>query len=150
MSRGSGELRLIRGDDLVPCEWCAPCAGCGPVMLGGVDTRVVGKVIAELPVGFWRFLVESRYFTTLWIPANHAAFPGGPADARDRQRAVAGRLQQLTFVRNRAAHHEPIHKRDLIKDLRSATDLAGGVSARRLDERHRYHYRGRGKPSREL
>lgn len=94
----------------------------------GKIPEVHGKVIAELPLGFWRFLVESRYLTTLWIPATHGAFPGGPADLRERQRAVRGRLQQLTFVRNRAAHHEPIHRRDLLKDLRSATDLAQWVS----------------------
>lgn len=28
---------------------------------------VHGKVIAELPFGFWRFLTASRYLTTLWI-----------------------------------------------------------------------------------
>lgn len=94
----------------------------------GKHPEVHGKVIAELSLGFWRFLVESRYLTSLWIPATHAAFPGGPADLRQRQRAVRGRLQQVTFVRNRAAHHEPIHKRDLLKDLRAATDLASWVS----------------------
>ncbi|ROR72988.1 hypothetical protein EDD31_1353 [Bogoriella caseilytica] len=83
-----------------------------------------GKVIAELSLGFWRFLVEQRYFTSLWVPATHASFPGGPADLRARQRAVKNRLQQLTFVRNRAAHHEPIHRRDLLNDLRAAIDLA--------------------------
>jgi hypothetical protein len=37
-------------------------------------------------------------------------------------------LQQLSYVRNRAAHHEPIHRRDLLKDLDSAIELAAWVS----------------------
>lgn len=87
-----------------------------------------GRVIAELSLGFWRFLVESRYLTSLWIPATHLAFDRGPADLRQRRTAVAGRLQQLSYVRNRAAHHEPIHRRDLLKDLDSAIELAAWVS----------------------
>ena len=93
----------------------------------GKQPELHGKVIAELSLGFWRFLVEWRYFTPLWVPATHAAFPGGPDDLRVRQRAVKNRLQQLMFVRNRAAHHEPIHRRDLLKDLNAAIDLASWV-----------------------
>lgn len=74
----------------------------------GKDDEVHGKVIAELSLGFWRFLVESRYFTSLWVPAVHRAFPDGPKDLRTRQRAVAKHLKRLHFVRDRAAHHEPI------------------------------------------
>jgi hypothetical protein len=94
----------------------------------GRRTEVHGRVIAELSLGFWRFLVESRYLTSLWVPATHAAFPVGAIDLRTRQREVAFRMQQLTFVRNRAAHHEPIHARDLLKDHASALDLARWIS----------------------
>jgi hypothetical protein len=94
----------------------------------GRGAEVHGRVIAELSLGFWRFLVEPRYLTTLWIPSLHAAFPHGTPDLRDRQREVAFHLQQLNFVRNRAAHHEPIHRRDLAKDLGSALALAKWVS----------------------
>ena len=31
--------------------------------------EIHGKVIAELPLGFWRYLVTSRYLTALWTPA---------------------------------------------------------------------------------
>lgn len=94
----------------------------------GSRPEVHGRVIAELSLGFWRYLVESRYLTSLWVPATHAAFPHGPTDLRNRQRQVAFRMQQLNFVRNRAAHHEPIHQRDLAKDLHSAVDLAEWIS----------------------
>lgn len=87
-----------------------------------------GRVVAELSLGFWRYLVESRYLTSLWVPSTHAAFPHGHADLRMRQREVAFGMQQLNFVRNRAAHHEPIHQRDLHRDLGLALDLARWIS----------------------
>lgn len=90
--------------------------------------EVHGKVIAELSLGFWRFLVESRYYTSLWVPAAYRAFPHGPEDRRTRQEAVVERMKQLMVVRNRAAHHEPIHRRALDNDLRAATDLSTWVS----------------------
>lgn len=94
----------------------------------GRRPEVHGRVIAELPLGFWRYLVESRYLTALWVPATHHAFPAGDPDLRSRQKQVAFRMQQLNFVRNRAAHHEPIHARDLSRDLQFAMDLAAWIS----------------------
>lgn len=94
----------------------------------GRRAEVHGRVLAELSLGFWRYLVESRYLTSLWIPATHAAFPNGPNDLRQRQREVKNRLQQIHFLRNRAAHHEPIHSRDLDHDLSCALELLGWIS----------------------
>lgn len=94
----------------------------------GRRAEVHGRVIAELSLGFWRYLVESRYLTALWIPATHRAFHDGDPDLRTRQKQVAFRMQQLNFVRNRAAHHEPIHSRDLGRDLQFALDLAAWIS----------------------
>lgn len=96
--------------------------------LQGRRPEVHGRVIAELTLGFWRYIPESRYLTSLWVPAVHAAFPHGASDLRQRQRDVAFRLQQLNFVRNRAAHHEPIHQRDLLRDYDLAVELAASVS----------------------
>ncbi len=45
---------------------------------GGKREEVHGRVIADLSLGFWRYLVESRYLTALWVPATHAAFAHGP------------------------------------------------------------------------
>lgn len=69
--------------------------------------EVHGKVVAELSLGLWRYLVASRYLTSMWIPASHAAFPHGAHDLRRRRSDNETRLQRLMFVRNRAAHHEP-------------------------------------------
>lgn len=94
----------------------------------GRNREIHGKVIAELSLGFWRYLVESRYHTSLWVPAVHRAFSDGPKDLRLRRGQVALQMQQLQFVRNRAAHHEPIHRRDLNKDMTAAEGLMRWVS----------------------
>ncbi|WP_267419460.1 MULTISPECIES: hypothetical protein [unclassified Curtobacterium] len=99
----------------------------GRASRNGRRPEVHGRVVAELTFGFWRYLVESRYLTTLWIPALHSAFPHGPHDLLTRQREVRARLQQLHFVRNRAAHHEPIHERDLRRDHDDAIELLGWI-----------------------
>ncbi|MGL4745261.1 MAG: hypothetical protein ACRCXL_12850 [Dermatophilaceae bacterium] len=93
----------------------------------GRDPEVHGKVIAELSFGFWRFLVASRYLTTLWIPALHNAFPHGDSDNRTRRIEVERLMRDLTTVRNRAAHLGPIYRRDLLRDLSAALRLTGGV-----------------------
>lgn len=87
-----------------------------------------GKVIAELSFGFWRYLVASRYLTGLWIPAAQHAFPHGATDPRRRRVLTEASLKSLHFVRNRAAHHEPIHRRDLTRDLHTSAEIAGWIS----------------------
>ncbi|MGB3303350.1 MAG: hypothetical protein WBA38_04550 [Gordonia sp. (in: high G+C Gram-positive bacteria)] len=93
----------------------------------GVSTEYHDQVVAELTIGFWRYLVAQRYLTSLWVPALHKAFPSGYRDIRERRRGVERHLTTLAFVRNRAAHHEPIHRRDLRADLRAAVELATWV-----------------------
>ena len=69
-----------------------------------------GKVVAELPFGFWRFLVTARYEQSFWVPALDAAFPDLPAGRPDvRRRQVEHHVAFLHLLRNRIAHHEPIH-----------------------------------------
>lgn len=90
--------------------------------------EVHGKVVAELTFGFWRYLATSRYLTSLWVPGGAEAFRGGDTDLRRRRAEVDERLQRLLFVRNRAAHHEPIHRRDLGRDLAAAVELSDWIS----------------------
>lgn len=94
----------------------------------GKIPEVHGRVIAELTLGFWRYLVAKRYLTSLWVPYLHAAFPGGNEDLRIRRTEVEDRMEALVFVRNRAAHHEPLHKRPVIEDLNAAKDLVRWVT----------------------
>jgi len=93
----------------------------------GVGQERHGKVIAELSFGFWRYLVAQRYLTTLWIPALAAAFPYGAPDRTMRRQDVENKMVGLHIIRNRAAHNEPIHRRDLCNDWLSAIELVGWV-----------------------
>ena len=85
------------------------------------------RPIAELSFGFWRYLSSSRYLTTLWVPSLHNAFPFGAESPQICRQAVDFSLQQLLYLRNRAAHHEPIHKRDLLRDNALAINLASMI-----------------------
>lgn len=86
-----------------------------------------GKVLAELSFGFWRYLMAQRYHASLWVPVLHRAFSGGEVDLRERRRRVERHLADLMLVRNRAAHHEPIHRRDLTQDLAAAVEVLAWI-----------------------
>ena len=45
-------------------------------LTGSGRRETPGRVVAELPLGFWRFLLSARYERTLWLPCLRAAFPG--------------------------------------------------------------------------
>lgn len=69
-----------------------------------------GRIVAELNFGFWRYLLTRRYEATLWTPALRHAFPHlRPARRGDLYVPV----NDLVRLRNRIAHHEPIHNRPL-------------------------------------
>lgn len=85
---------------------------------GGADAPA-GKVIAELPLGFWRYLSSAAHEKTLWVSCLHRAFPTG-TDRRDVDHPV-GRLHQL---RNRVAHHEPLLRTDVAGRLDDLARLA--------------------------
>jgi hypothetical protein len=77
--------------------------------IGRQQPEVHGKVVAELTFGFWRYILASTYQATLWSPALRHAFP----HQRTRDcAAVYGPVNHLHVLRNRAAHHEPIHALD--------------------------------------
>lgn len=66
-----------------------------------------GRVVAELSLGFWRFLLSKRYQNTLWTPHLREAFPGMRPQKRE---VVYKHVEKLLTLRNRIAHHEPIHR----------------------------------------
>lgn len=63
-------------------------------------------MVAELSFGFWRFLRDRRYQTTLWPQALRFAFPHQGSSTR---REIYAAVNDLHRLRNRIAHHEPIH-----------------------------------------
>lgn len=90
-----------------------------------------GKVIAELSFGFWRYLCTKAYLTSLWIPTLADAFPHHPrhGDPRVVREDVDDRIQRIHFLRNRIAHHEPIHSRNLRRDVDSVVEVMGWICA---------------------
>ena len=82
------------------------------------------QVVAELNFGFWRFLVAKQYRTTLWPLAGTYAFPNIDPSQIQELSTVMGRLHDL---RNRIAHHEPIHMRNLDRDFADCLWVIGGV-----------------------
>lgn len=93
--------------------------------------EVHGKVIAELTFGFWRFLCPKTYLTSMWVPAVAGAFPNHPdaGDPRRLRRDVEDRIQRIHYLRNRIAHHEPIHQRNLQRDLTGIENVVGWICA---------------------
>lgn len=71
--------------------------------------------------------MSRRYLTSLWVPALQHAFPRADGNARHKQRVLEGHTQQLLFVRNRAAHHEPLHRRSLDADLNRSLELVRAI-----------------------
>ncbi|MGA9314469.1 MAG: hypothetical protein WBV77_07560 [Solirubrobacteraceae bacterium] len=78
-----------------------------------------GRVISELMFGFWRLLHSKIYEATLWTPCLRHAYPLQRPNDRS---AVYHRLDRLNTVRNRVAHHEPIHGSTIGK---TGLDIAG-------------------------
>ncbi len=65
---------------------------------------------------------------SVWVPGLNTAFPLGHSDIRRRRSDVEGALKRLHHVRNRVAHHEPIHTYDLRRTVTDARRLAGWIS----------------------
>lgn len=75
---------------------------------GGVRATP-GKVIAELSLGFWSHLTSASHEKSLWVPYLHPAFPPGT-----NRPNVDKTISDITAVRNRIAHHEPIFDRGAV------------------------------------
>jgi hypothetical protein len=86
-----------------------------------------GRVVAELPFGFWRFLLASTYQTTIW-PRVASGFCGVPRSSRSRSE-IEGIVARLHLLRNRVAHHEPVFESDLPGHFRDVVRLAELVEA---------------------
>lgn len=89
---------------------------------------VPGQVIAELSLGFWANLLAKQYTDTLWTPALKDAFP-----KKLDPRACHGQYKQLTDLRNRIAHHEPIIFDHIDAKYRDMLTAAGRISTVVLD-----------------
>jgi len=84
--------------------------------------ETAGRVVAELSFGFWRYLLAIRYERSLWRTCLHRAFPG-----EGSRKAVHAKMAVLHELRNRIAHHEPIHNRPLQQLYDDALTLTGWI-----------------------
>ena len=85
-----------------------------------------GRVIAELNFGFWKFILARRYEATLWTGHLRHAFPNLKPQSRA---TVYGTLDRLHTLRNRLAHAEPVHNRDLEADALAIYRLLDWIDA---------------------
>lgn len=94
---------------------------------GGAAAAPAGKVVAELPFGFWVGLLgrggRNRYEMRLWWPALRNAFPHFKGSRKDLHQD----LDYLRTLRNRVAHHEPVFRRHLSADAASIERLVGYI-----------------------
>lgn len=83
---------------------------------GYIDST--GKFIAEMNFGFWKYLFTSRYEDRLWQEIR-SYFPGLPSkkSVNEQRELMRQDLERVGKLRNRIAHHEPIFKRNLARDL---------------------------------
>lgn len=82
------------------------------------------RVLTELPLGFWRYLMSRAYHRVFWEPGFRYAFPNLP-NAIDRRGEVADRIEHVYLLRNRIAHHEPVFSRDHATDQVVMLELLG-------------------------
>lgn len=82
-----------------------------------------GRLVAELNFGIWRYLLASRYDRSLWKPALIHGFPGQP-----RRGEIHRRLAALHQLRNRLAHHEPVHNQPLAALHRDLSQIVSWIS----------------------
>lgn len=98
-----------------------------------------GRIIAELPFGFWVGLIGKSYARSqLWGQHLRKAFPHNRNLQRKQCHSL---LQPLRELRNRIAHHEPILKRNLAQDHADLLVIAGWicpVTQRWIRERSRF------------
>ncbi|MFC7532153.1 hypothetical protein [Actinoplanes sp. GCM10030250] len=99
----------------------------------GSRAETAGRVVAELNLGFWRYLLANHYDGTLWRQTLHLAFPGQP-----RRRLIHDAAAVLHLCRNRLAHHEPIFNRPVSDIHTTAIALADWIcpTSRAWIERH--------------
>ena len=90
----------------------------------GGRAETPGHVVAELSFGFWWSLLATEYNRGLWQPCLQHVF------SRARRGLLHSSLNEMRELRNRIAHHEPIHARNLLKDYETLLDAAGHISTR--------------------
>ena len=83
-----------------------------------------GQIVAVLTMGFWNRLLAPEYEKSLWVPHLHKAFP----HYRKPDRVlIFARLEDIRRLRNRVAHHEPIFKKDQMREYAKVLEAIGWI-----------------------
>lgn len=92
-------------------------------------TRKTGKVIADLNFAFWQQMLKKNQLHTLWNKHLYITFPNLDASKTvdANRQTLYDHLEQIRKLRNRIAHHEPIHTRNLTDDLDSILFVIGAA-----------------------
>ena len=82
------------------------------------NSRQTGKVIADLKFAFWQRMPTKKQLLPLWNKHLYTAFPyADPSRSIDANRKMLyDYIEQIRGIRNRIAHHKPIHNRNLNDD----------------------------------
>lgn len=83
------------------------------------------NIVSELSFGFWRSFLTKQYKDTLWRKALRFAFPHSPSRQPEY---IFTRVRHLHVLRNRIAHHEPIHNRDIARDYQTCIEVLNAIS----------------------
>lgn len=83
------------------------------------------NMVSHLNFGFWRSLLVRWNKDNLWPNALRFAFPHSPSRQPEY---IFTRVRHLHILRNRIAHHEPIHNRDIVQDYQICIDVLRAIS----------------------
>lgn len=82
-------------------------------------------IVSQLNFGFWRSFLVRWNKDNLWPNALRFAFPHSPSRQPEY---IFTRVRHLHVLRNRIAHHEPIHNRDIGRDYQICMDVLSAIS----------------------
>jgi hypothetical protein len=89
-----------------------------------------GRIVAELNLGFWRYLLGERYARSLWNPGGLSGLRGAFGPISDR-RTIDLAVTRMYELRNRVAHHEPVIKfteAELVAEIHGMDRLLGWMN----------------------
>lgn len=84
---------------------------------------VTGQVVAGLSFGFWVGMLQPKYNPPIWGAHLRTSFPSLPSGTTRNQ--IFQLSRNVSALRNRISHHEPIFKRDLSLDFKKVMQLLG-------------------------
>lgn len=83
------------------------------------------NIVSQLNFGFWRSFLVKWNKGVLWPNALRFAFPYSPSRQPEY---IFTRVRHLHVLRNRIAHHEPIHNRDIARDFQICIEVLNAIS----------------------